>query len=274
MHWRARVANRKIFRRTQKKHDIIHAETKWFSHHDSVPLAGTCANFVPGGTVDFGHVRYILPTETFPEIRLRFTPAKGVIYGSNKFEPEDTESGKQILTHKSQRVYDADKGNWYHFRNEKPEHETVPPSLFAITPPAPSWLYNNRAISRGYFDDACDGFVDVALVVGGRRLVASARICAAPPAVVPDSLFVRSLADDLEQVINGPGVAVDEPLEVTRARRGHRAARLRNGPLHECRGDERQQLQGPLRAHPRLDAGGGGRRYRARHQARDDAGGR
>ena len=218
VHWRARVANRKIFRRTQKKHDIIHAETRWFSHHDRMPLTGTCTNFVEGGTVDFGHVRYIMPTGKYPEIRLRFTPAKGVIYGSNRFEPEDTENGKQILTHKSQRVYDADKGHWYHFRNEKPEHETVPPSLFAITPPAPSWLYNNRAISRGYFDDACDGFVDVALVVGGRRLVASARICAAPPAVVPDSLFVRSLADDLEQVINGPGVAVDEPLDVTRQR--------------------------------------------------------
>ena len=103
-------------------------------------------------------------------------------------------------------------------RTTKEAFETVPPSLYAITPPAPSWLFNNRAISRGYFDDACDGFVEVSLEVGGTKHLASARICASPPAVVPDSLFVRSLADDLEQVINGPGVAEDEPLDVTRAR--------------------------------------------------------
>jgi hypothetical protein len=45
-----------------------------------------------------------------------------------------------------------------------------------------------------------------------------ARICAAPPAMVPDSMFVRTLADDLEQVIHGPEVASDEAPEVTRAR--------------------------------------------------------
>ncbi len=36
--------------------------------------------------------------------------------------------------------------------------------------------------------------------------------------MVPDSLFVRSLADDLEQVIYGPEVSHDEPYEVTRDR--------------------------------------------------------
>ena len=49
------------------------------------------------------------------------------------------------------------------------DNETLPPSLFAIDPPAPSWLYDNDAISRGYFDDACDGFVEV-------RIRAAARI--------------------------------------------------------------------------------------------------
>ena len=36
--------------------------------------------------------------------------------------------------------------------------------------------------------------------------------------MAPDSLFVRTLADDLEQVINGPDVAPDESPEITRAR--------------------------------------------------------
>jgi hypothetical protein len=36
--------------------------------------------------------------------------------------------------------------------------------------------------------------------------------------VVPDSLFVRNLADDLEQAIHGPSVSPGEPIEATRAR--------------------------------------------------------
>jgi hypothetical protein len=221
--WRVRVANRKIYRRTQDEDDIISAETDWFSHHDQQPLPGRCANFIsPDKAVDFGHVRFIRPSKEFPEIRLRFTPAKGLIYGAHQFDPGDTEHlpefGTRNIIPKDCRIYDGKRGSWYHFQNEDPATETVPPSLFAITPPAPSWLFNNRAISRGYFDDACDGFVEVSLTVDGVKLLASARICASPPAVVPDSLFVRSLADDLEQVINGPGVAEDEPLEVTRAR--------------------------------------------------------
>ena len=94
----------------------------------------------------------------------------------------------------------------------------MPPSLFAIEPPAPSWLYDNTAISRGYLDDACDGFVEVHLKLHDRTLAATARICSAPPAMAPDSLFVRTLVDDLEQVIHGPEVSPHEPAEATRAR--------------------------------------------------------
>ena len=94
----------------------------------------------------------------------------------------------------------------------------MPPSLYAIEPPAPTWLNNNVAISRGYLDDACDGFVEVRLkLADGRTLDAAARICAGPPAVVPDALFVRTLADDLEQVIDGPEVAQQSPTQ-SRAR--------------------------------------------------------
>ena len=224
--WQVRVANRKIARRTQDERDVIAANTGWFSHHDAEPLPGHCKNFVSKKTaVDFGHVRYIRPNLLHPQIRLRFTPAKGLIYGCNAFDPKDTESGEQIIPEERQ-IYDVDRGGWYGFTLDDQDtkddkmmaSETVPPSLYAIKPPAPSWLYNNVAISRGYFDDACDGIVEVSLKIDGEHLVAAARICAGPPAVAPDSLFVRSLADDLEQALEGPVVPDDEPLAVTRAR--------------------------------------------------------
>jgi hypothetical protein len=99
------------------------------------------------------------------------------------------------------------------------QNETLPLSLFAILPPAPSWLNDNKAVSLGYFDDACDGLVEVRLALPDKSfLTATARISSGPPALVPDSYFVRSLADDLEQVVHGPEVGDNEPCEVTRAR--------------------------------------------------------
>jgi hypothetical protein len=233
--WRAVVANRKVVRRTGHKHDLVKADTGWFADHVARPLEGHCPNFIsPRAFVDFGQVRYITPTGDFPEIRLRFTPAKGLIYG-----PSPGKDDKDPMIAPECAIYDRTKG-WLGFGDDDDEgggkqskskgakgkkakpkfhNETLPPSLFAIKPPAPSWLHNNVAISRGYLDDACDGFVQVRLTLPhGTPLTASARICASPPALVPDSLFVRSLADDLDQVINGPDVSTDEAASVTRRR--------------------------------------------------------
>lgn len=216
--WRVRVANRKIVRRTGNEHDLYAADTDWFSSHGKVELKGHGRNFISKKAfVSFGHAQFIRPNAAFPEIRLRFTPAQGLIYGPHLKE-------KDPVIAPERAIYDTKKGKWYDYGGEdgqQPtfEQETLPPSLFAIKPPAPSWLYDNKAVSRGYFDDACDGFVDVRLTLeDGRRLTASARVCAAPPHLVPDSMFVRSLADDLDQVIHGPKVAADEADHVTRRR--------------------------------------------------------
>jgi hypothetical protein len=209
--WRVSVANRKVLRRTGNPDNLVAADTGWLSDHASHALKGHCTNFIsPQACIDFGRVRYITPNEAFPGIRLRFTPAEGLIYG-----PDGNPDDKVIPA--ARAIYRKDK-DWVGFGKDV-ENQTVPPSLYAIRPPAPSWLNHNVAISRGYLDDSCDGFVDVRLTLGdGRTLTATARICAGPPALVPDSLFVRSLADDLDQVIHGPEVSRDEPYEVTRDR--------------------------------------------------------
>ena len=182
-------------------------------------------------------VRYIRPTAAHPQIRFRFTPADGQIYASTSIEQNEKalRDWEQANITAGQRVYDStkgqSKGNWYHWSipvdrdgvenpwlNDKFLNETFPPSLFAIVPPAPPWLNGNVAVSRGYLDDACDGIVEVSLTLSDRTLTAASRITAGPPALVPDALFVRSLADDLEQAIEGPGVAAAEPPAETRAR--------------------------------------------------------
>ena len=225
--WRVRVANRKVVRRTNDPADLVEAKVK-IENHAIHTLKGHCANFVTENAfVDFGRVRFIKPNKKFPEIRLRFTPAKGLIYGPARkkrhSKKEQVSSSYEVPIERA--IYDPRNGGWKDFdasqfveRNEF-YNETLPPSLFAINPPAPSWLYDNKAVSRGYLDDACDGLVEVRLrLKHGTELKATARICAAPPALAPDSLFVRSLADDLEQVVHGPDVSPDEPAAETRAR--------------------------------------------------------
>jgi hypothetical protein len=225
--WRVRVANRKIVRRTRNEDDLVTADTKDFFDHDIHQLQGKCEKrFIPKDAfVDFGHVRFIKPNDKFPEIRLRFTPAEGLIYGPTQEDKGDEHKVDAVIP-PERAIYDRTKP-WFGFdwfkdtgvdQEEFPFSETLPPALYAISSPAPTWLHNNVATGRGYFDDACDGFVEVRLTMQGKTLEGRARICAAPPALVPDSLFVRSLTDDLEQVLYGPKIADDEAPKVTRAR--------------------------------------------------------
>lgn len=234
--WNVTVGNRKVERRTGHAGDRVEAVTGSFSDHGKQPLNGHSPHFLSKKhTIDFGSVRFIKPNHAHPEIRLRFSPAKGLIYGPKitakefkKMQEADPSVHNLYRVPAKQAVYNKTKG-WWKFsippevRNADPSvtkfyNETMPPALFAIIPPGPCWLNNNVAVSRGYFDDACDGTVHVTLKVGGKKLTAVGRIVAAPPALVPDSLFVRSLADDIDQVIFGPDVPKSETVDVTRAR--------------------------------------------------------
>jgi hypothetical protein len=235
--WQVTVSNRKVVRRTEDEHDLVHAKIEWFSNHQIHTLKGKCDHFVAEeNSVNFGSVRFIKPNNQFPEIRLRFTPAAGLIYGPNQSSEALAEKypGYYQLP-EDRQIYDPAKGGWSRLDGIDSENQTVPPSLFAIEPPAPSWFNNNTAISRGYLDDACDGFVEVQLTLqDGSKLDATARICSAPPAMAPDSLFVRTLVDDLEQVINGPEVGPEEAAEDIRAsaqdivRRAYETVRFMN----------------------------------------------
>ena len=252
--WQVSVANRKVARRTANKDDEVSAKTPLFSTHEARRLEGHCRNFVSGdASIYFGRVQFIKPTAAHPEIRMRFTPAPGDIYGP-KLTPDEVREiyGKNPqppvwIPPPERAVYDWKKG-WLGFENFKPvkprkarkpsdltkqgepgatgaelerlqARETLPPSLYSIVPPGPCWLHDNVAVSRGYFDDTCDGIVEVKLKLkSGKRLEAAARICSGPPAVVPDTVFLRTLRDDLEQVIYGPWVPTGEKEEQTRER--------------------------------------------------------
>ena len=251
--WTVAVANRKVWRRTGDECDIVEATVDLSLPKDwrtapspRKPLEGRCRNETresePGAShacddpfagkaIPFGHVQCIVPNTSHPvctQIRLRFTPAEGRIYGPLervKGVPDDAGYVTPIYqsaTPKSDAAVEDQPPEWPGWEREEDdrEHQTLPPDLFAIVPPAPPWLHGNKSVSRGYLDDACDGFIEARLVddKGKTTHLAKARIGVAPPLFVPDAVFIRSLADDLEQVDRGPAVADETPRPELQAR--------------------------------------------------------
>lgn len=204
LQWKVEVANLKSHHYTLEKGDRIVA---------SLELTGdvTERQFLHGispqdtqqplATVDkpvpLGSIQLTRPTDEFPEIRLRFTPAKGAVYGPTNL--------KQRLESHNQRVGDA--SSWKNFE--------LPPEQLILNPEAswckfvanedartnPSGLYaaeNDRRISLGLVDDVGDGVISCTIT---GVAPAKARIVVAPPDYAPDRRPVTSLADGLSDRI-------------------------------------------------------------------------
>jgi len=202
--WSVKTANIKAFRRTGDPNDRIEAATGLFSDHGVKQLPGQCVNFLPNKSIPLGTVQYIKPNAAFPEIRLRFTPAAGKVYGPPL--PDGKKDGNL-----AGEVYDANKGRWKGYQDAAdPKTDPIldirkatnPGNVYAGTDSTDP--DNPHRVSWGYLDDECDGIVDVEITAGGKRLTAYARIAAGPPTFAPDSLPVRTVYDELEQAMYGP----------------------------------------------------------------------
>ncbi len=200
--WRVHVANLKLYRRTRQDNDRIEAETGDITDHSRLELRGTCLNFWKGKYLPLGWVQYIKPTKAFPEIRMRFTPGKGLVYGSSRRRPG---SGLRRDPNLAEVLYNGRHANSWLGHSDKTGDPltTIPSPIYAHTP-------SDRQNSRGYIDDECDGVVEVSLKVGGKMLSAQARIGAGPPHYAPDSFPVRTVADELEQALYGPVISRSE----------------------------------------------------------------
>ncbi len=236
--WRVQVANLKAARRTGDEADRIDADSQDFSDHGRRPLEATCANFWPGKRIPLGHVQYIRPTAQHPEIRLRFTPGGGHVYGASRRRPP---AGPPADPNVVDVVYDGSRGRWLgHVDSDA--SRTVPAFIYRG---------DSQGRSLGYLDDGCDGLVRATLALDGRTLSAYGRIGAGPPTYAPDAVPIRTVGDELEQALLGPTVTVQEAT-VERVeeivRRAFESVRLMNTAAMN---------RGGMAAH---DAGGGTRR--------------
>ncbi|QIO54608.1 hypothetical protein HA461_25815 (plasmid) [Rhizobium leguminosarum bv. trifolii] len=189
--WRVEVVNQKAHRRTGDANDRVTATIDDIRDHVRRPLEGTAVNFKAGKSIPFGHVQYIEPTQEFPEIRLRFTPAAGRVFGPNAGDPNLADD-----------VYDSARGNWDNYRDDLPN---VPLG----TSPGGIYARGQNGLSLGYFDDACDGLIEVKLEVNGADYAAHAHIASGPPDFAPDSYHVRTVSDELEQIVLGHEIPGD-----------------------------------------------------------------
>jgi hypothetical protein len=210
--WHVSMANIKLFRRTKNEDDKI-TVTKDITTHAQLALLGECKNFRKGKTLPLGHVQFIKPTKDFPQIRFRFTPGPGRVYGTKK-----TRISQETLKEEKDPVYEtypddfllySEKGTWFNYAEGTGPDLTNPGQIFAG--------YQNdkdEQVSWGYLDDECVGFASVTLKgKNGKDIEARAHISAGPPAYAPDTLPVRVITDELEQILLGPEVDKEVPIE-------------------------------------------------------------
>jgi hypothetical protein len=161
--WSITVGNIKAYRRTGDENDKAIASIE-VTDHESHPLLARAANFIAGKTVPLGSVRYIRPTVAFPEIRLRFTPAAGIVYGAKRTRMQVDEYGNRaehpdpILLRDEQFVYDAakPKQQWVGWVDKGVATDTNPGAIYA------GFVNKDgNQESWGYLDDECDGIVTV-----------------------------------------------------------------------------------------------------------------
>jgi hypothetical protein len=211
--WTVEVGNIKAFRRTGDPGDKALARVT-FSDHDVHVLEATAGHFIKGKVLPLGHVRYIRPNAAFPEIRLRFTPAAGLVYGASEKRIEINAFNEKVSVPDpiiaERIIYDPNSPGqkWLGWVDTGDPDTTNPGAIYAG--------YNdpqNGQTSWGYLDDECDGIVTVSLALpGGQSLSAFARIGAGPPDFAPDGLPVRTVHDELLQALLGRDVS---PTDVT-----------------------------------------------------------
>ena len=189
--WTVEAANRKAYRRTGQVADIVQLQPLTFSDHSLHDLQGRGDNLISGRTIPFGWVQYIRPTAPegrFPELRLRFTPSAGRVYGHQQDFPE-------LVV-----AYDSALGAWD--GHQESFDPGKPPVARIFTAPANIFARDASDRSLGYLDDSCDGIITVE--INGKQ--AKARFSSGPPDFAPDSQHLRTVGDDIDQLIKGPVV--------------------------------------------------------------------
>lgn len=196
--WTVGVANLKAFHYTLDDGDRIAATVTLRGDHTAPQaLAGTSPADAasplvpPGQQVPLGAVQLTRPTSTFPELRLRFTPAAGHVYG-----PTNLADRTQDYPLPPERTILNPAASWCGFTltGDDVDPRTNPSGLFA-------GAESNESL--GLVDDVCDGLVTCSLP---GAMTGVARVAVGPPIFAPDRRPVVSIADGLTDRVDRAAV--------------------------------------------------------------------
>lgn len=215
LQWKVEVANLKPFHYTLANSDRIVAKVELIgdvttkqalggiSPADGSPPLATAANPVP-----LGSIQLTLPNDAFPEIRLRFTPAIGAVYGPTNLQQRLDALRARVSTSDWQnfqlppeRLILNPDSVWCKFTLRDDDPRTNPGGLFATE--------DDTRISLGLVDDVCDGIITCSV----QGLKATSRIVVGPPDYAPDRRPVVSLADGLSDRISRQRVSEPDYVE-------------------------------------------------------------
>jgi hypothetical protein len=127
-------------------------------------------------------------------IRVRYTPAKGLVYGPpGANSAADPDNGRQhVMVLPENQILNSGTA-WATYNADNAAFDN--PQPWDTYDGSDDTRRNNLSFS--IVDDTCDVVVDAAAVIGNRRLTAQARVFCGPPDFAPDRRPFISLADDL-----------------------------------------------------------------------------
>lgn len=191
LRWTVDAGNLKPFHMTRDSDCRIEAHIELVGNDLSpavlqgVSPTGSQKPLVPAGRhIPLGEVRLTKPTEAFPELRLRFTPAKGKFYGPPKLK------SKWDVDISDEQLFLNPDSAWVGFATSTEDRRTAPWFLYAGADVG-------DGSSLGIVDDVCDAIIKCT-IPGTDVVPGFARVTVSPPDYAPDRRHLISIADALK----------------------------------------------------------------------------
>ena len=192
--WQVQVANLKPFHMTLDDGDRLEAlvelrgdETERRALEGRTPGAPAEPLVAQDRSIGLGAVQLTRPAADFPELRLRFSAPRGLVYGPTDLAQRPAGEPFGIS---AERLVVNPRSAWAQFELSPDDSRTNPGGLFAT---------DDDGRSLGLVDDVSDGIVSCSV---GEIGPARARIVVGPPNYAPDRRPFTTLADNLKDRVD------------------------------------------------------------------------
>ncbi len=217
--WRVRLANLKAYQFTLNVGDRIESELVLEGTNTArqpmvakSPHGPDAQKLIPDDEdILVGEVQLSLPTDAFPEFRLRFYPPKGLVYGPTDLQARiaaQPDPGEWVGFDLEDRFIVNSAAAWPNYRIGQP---VGPPFLNNDGRKTPGGIHAqfDDGVSLGLVDDITDGIVECS--IGDHT--AFARIAVGPPDFAPDRRHIISLQEGLADRVDRERIRQNNDLD-------------------------------------------------------------